>query len=190
MKIREAIIVEGRYDKITLDAVCDALVVPTYGFSIFTDKERLSYIRSLAEKNGIIILMDSDSAGFKIRNFLKEHITTGLVRHAYIPALPGKEKRKSRPSSEGTLGVEGISVETLKEILGAVSTPQDTPSEAVTEADFYADGLMGSSDASRLRSLLAAHLSLPPRISRKALLDAVNALMTYAEYKAFINEIS
>lgn len=190
MKIKEAIIVEGRYDKITLDSVCDALVVPTYGFSIFTDRERLSYIRSLAEKTGIIILMDSDAAGFKIRNFLKEQIQSGLVRDAYIPALPGKEKRKSRPSREGTLGVEGVSADVLKEVLLSVATQDESDKTPVTEADFYADGLLGNTDAARRRSLLALHLSLPPRLSRKALLSAVNALMTYDDYKAFIKEIS
>ncbi len=190
MKIKEAIIVEGRYDKITIDSVCDALVVPTYGFSIFTDRELLSYIRSLAEKTGIIILMDSDAAGFKIRNFLKEQIRTGHVLDAYIPALPGKEKRKSRPSREGTLGVEGVSADVLREVLRSVASQATVDKPSVSETDFYKDGLMGASDAARRRSLLASHLSLPPRLSRKALLSAVNALMTYDDYKAFIEEIS
>lgn len=190
MKIKEAIIVEGIYDKITIDAFCDALIVPTYGFSIFTDRPRLDYIRSLAEKKGIIILMDSDAAGFKIRSFLKEQIRSGLVLDAYIPTLPGKEKRKSHPSAEGTLGVEGMQKDVLKDILLSVATKEDSNAARITEADFYADGLMGASDAAHKRSLLAAHLSLPPRISRKALLSAANALLSYAEYKAFISNIS
>ena len=190
MKIKEAIIVEGIYDKITLDSFCDALIVPTYGFSIFTDRPRLEYIRSLAEKKGIIILMDSDAAGFKIRNFQKEPIRLGLVLDANIPALPGKEKRKNRPGAEGTLGVEGIQKNILKDILLAVATKEDNAAVQITEADFYTDGLMGASDAAHKRSLLAAHLSLPPRISRKALLNAANALLTHAEYKDFINKIS
>lgn len=188
MQIQEAIIVEGRYDKITLDAVCDALVVPTYGFSIFTDRERLSYIRSLAEKNGIIILMDSDSAGFKIRAFLHEQIKTGTVRDAYIPARPGKEKRKSRPSAEGTLGVEGLDKESLLEILHAVSTPSQTPTRQITSMDFYRDGLSGSADSAERRALLASYLSLPPRLSAKALLAAANSLMSYEEYAKWVQD--
>lgn len=189
MKIKEAIIVEGRYDKITLDAVCDAHIVPTYGFSIFTDTEQLAYIRSLAEKTGIIILMDSDAAGFKIRNFLKAQIKTGLVLDAYIPTLPGKEKRKSRPGAEGTLGVEGMDAEILREVLLSVATPDDDTAPPVTEGDFYKDGLSGGKDAARRRALLASHLSLPPRISRKALLSAVNVLMSRTDYETFIKTI-
>ncbi len=183
MKIKEAIIVEGIYDKITLDSICDALVVPTYGFSIFTDEERLSYLRSLAEKTGIIILMDADSAGFKIRSFLTEKIKTGQVRHAYIPARPGKEKRKNRPSAEGTLGVEGQDKDTLLSALLAVSTKAEENIRPITNMDFYRDGLSGGGDSAHRRALLAAHLSLPHRISSKALLTAVNALMTYEEYE-------
>ncbi len=188
MKIKEAIIVEGIYDKITLASVCEALVVPTYGFSIFTDEARLSYIRSLAEKTGIIILMDSDAAGFKIRSFLTERIQTGVVRHAYIPALPGKEKRKNRPSAEGTLGVEGIGRETLLEVLRAVATPADASARQITSMDFYRDGLSGGEKSAFLRADLARHLHLPPRLSAKALLSAANSLMTYEEYKQFIQD--
>lgn len=190
MKIKEAIIVEGIYDKITLASVCDALVVPTYGFSIFTDAPRLSYIRSLAEKNGIIILMDSDSAGFKIRSFLREQIKTGVVRHAYIPAMPGKEKRKARPSAEGTLGVEGIEKDRLLEILSEVCTKEEVQSPGITYMDFYRDGLSGGAKSAKLRALLSSHLSLPPRLSAKALLSAVNSLMTREEYLAFIKSVS
>lgn len=182
MKIQEAIIVEGIYDKITLDAVCEALVVPTYGFSIFTDAERLSYIRTLAEKTGIIILMDSDHAGFKIRAFLREHIKTGTVRDAYIPARMGKEKRKSRPSAEGTLGVEGVDKETLTEILRSVCTIKNEESRPITSMDFYQHGLSGREDSALRRARLAAYLSLPTKLSSKALLSAVNSLMQYKDF--------
>ncbi len=187
MKIKEAIIVEGIYDKITLSGIFDALVVPTYGFSVFTDEALLAYIRSLAEKTGIIILMDSDAAGFKIRSFLTERIKTGTVRHAYIPTVQGKEKRKARPSKEGTLGVEGQTPEILLEALRAVSTEMETDAQPITNLDFYEDGLSGKDDSTKMRALLSSHLSLPPRLSGKALLSAVNALMTREEYKAFIN---
>ena len=186
MKIKEAIIVEGTYDKIALSGLVDALIVPTYGFSVFTDEPLLGYIRSLAEKNGIIVLMDSDAAGFKIRSFLTERIKTGTVRHAYIPAVHGKEKRKAKPSAEGTLGVEGTDRQVLKEILKAVSTPKEE-SRPITNLDFYEDGLTGKSDSAHLRALLASHLALPPRLSGKALLSAANSLMTREEYKDFIN---
>lgn len=187
MKIKEAIIVEGIYDKITLSGFCDALIVPTYGFSVFTDEALLSYIRSLAEKTGIIILMDSDAAGFKIRSFLSERIQSGTVRHAYIPAVLGKEKRKARPSKEGTLGVEGQTGEVLLKALAAVSTEKEDAARPITKLDFYEDGLSGKSDSAEKRALLSSHLSLPPRLSGKALLSAVNALMNYEEYKDFIN---
>ena len=186
MQIKEAIIVEGMYDKIHLDSIVEALVVPTFGFSLFTDRERLSYIQALAKKTGIIILMDSDSAGFKIRSFLHEHVKEGRILDAYIPALSGKEKRKTRPSAEGTLGVEGAPRETLLEILKTVSTPLPSPKEEITHLDFYRDGLLGGPDSRRLRAALSRHLALPPQLSKKALLGAVNALMTRAEYDAFL----
>ncbi len=189
MQIQEAIIVEGIYDKIHLDSIVEALVVPTFGFSIFTDADRLSYIRALAKKTGIIILMDSDAAGFKIRSFLHEHVKEGRVLDAYIPALAGKERRKTRPSAEGTLGVEGVPGETLLEILTAVSTPTTTPKSEITHLDFYRDGLLGAPDSSKLRAALSSHLSLPPNLSKKALLAAVNALMTREEYAAFLSSI-
>ena len=189
MKIKEAIIVEGIYDKITLDSICEALIVPTYGFSIFTDTERLSYIRMLAEKTGIIILMDSDAAGFKIRSFLKERIKTGKIVDAYIPACIGKEKRKSRASAEGTLGVEGIDKDTLKTILSSFTEAADNISAGISSTDFYEDGLLGGVNSTWLRSKLSEKLSLPRKLSTKALLKAVNTLMTYEEYKAWVKNL-
>ncbi len=168
-----------------LNSIVDALIVPTFGFSVFTDTERLSYIQALAKKNGIIILMDSDSAGFKIRSFLHEHITEGRVLDAYIPALPGKEKRKTRASAEGTLGVEGVPCDTLLSLLLAVSTPKEEVTEKITHLHFYEDGLLGTAGSREKRAALAAFLHLPPQLSQKALLAAVNALMTPQEYRAW-----
>lgn len=190
LQIQEAIIVEGKYDKIALSGVCDALVVPTYGFSIFTDTALLEYIRTLAEKRGVIILMDSDRAGFKIRSFLAEKLREGTFRHAYIPALPGKEKRKVHPSAEGTLGVEGLRKETLLEVLKAVCTPCPSIVRPITKLDFYEGGLIGGDAAAKRRGALAAHLSLPPRLSTNALLSAANALMSFSEYCAFLKTLS
>ncbi len=184
---QEAIIVEGIYDKQKLESVCDALVVPTYGFSIFTDRDRLSYIRTLAEKTGVILLLDSDTAGFRIRTFLQNELKQGKVLHAYIPTISGKEKRKKAPSAEGTLGVEGISGETLLEILKTVCTEKETPEKEITSLDFYRDGLSGAPESAQMRKKLAEYLSLPPKLSPKALLKAVNTLLTYEEYTEFVN---
>ena len=183
---QETIIVEGIYDKQKLESVCDALVVPTYGFSIFTDRDRLSYIRTLAEKTGVILLLDSDTAGFKIRTFLQNELKQGKVLHAYIPTISGKEKRKKAPSAEGTLGVEGISGETLLEILKKVCTEKEKPKKEITSMDFYRDGLSGGPESRQMREKLAEYLSLPPKLSPKALLKAVNTLLTYEEYTEFV----
>ncbi len=187
---REAIIVEGVYDKQKLESVCDALVEPTYGFSIFTDTDRLAYIRRLAEKTGVILLLDSDSAGFRIRTFLQNQIQTGKVLHAYIPTINGKEKRKKAPSKEGTLGVEGISGETLLEILKKVCTEKEKPKKEITSMDFFRDGLSGGPESSAMRKELAKYLALPPKLSPKALLKAVNTLLTYEEYVELIKNLT
>ncbi len=190
LQIQEAIIVEGKYDKMALSGVCEALVVPTYGFSIFTDAALLEYIRTLAEKRGVILLLDSDRAGFKIRSFLAEKLRAGTFRHAYIPALPGKEKRKAHPSAEGTLGVEGLRQDTLLSVLQTVCTLVSFPVRPITRQDFYEGGLIGGNAAAKRRSALATHLSLPPRLSTNALLAAANALMSFSEYAAFLETLS
>ena len=187
-KIREVIVVEGRYDKNTLSQIIDAVIVETEGFGVFSDKEKLELLRRLAEKRGIIVLTDGDGAGFVIRNYLKGAIDKSLVKHAYIPDIQGKEKRKSFPSKEGKLGVEGMKPETIIEALKrAGATFEDGGGEVdggITKTDMYTLGLSGAKDSSLKRQELLKRLKLPERLSPNALLDVLNALMTRDEFFA------
>ncbi len=185
MRIQEAIIVEGIYDKIKLDRIVDAIIVPTYGFSLFTDAARLSYIRTLAEKTGIIILTDADSAGQKIRKFLQENIQSGTVLHAYIPGVSGKEKRKKKPAAAGFLGVEGVSDSLILEALSRVTSQKEAhAAPQITMQDFFLQGLSGQANSKEKRKALAEAAGLPPLLSKKALLSAVNAVLTADEFDA------
>lgn len=186
IKVKEAIIVEGRYDKNTLSQIFDAVIIETSGFGIFSDSEKLALIRKLAEKMGVIILTDGDGAGFMIRNFLKGAVSGENVKHAYIPDLKGKERRKSAASKEGKLGVEGMKAEVLKEaLLRAGATIDDKTSPEIkrimTKADLYELGLSGTADSAEKRCTLAKKLGLPERISSNALLDVLNALYSFDE---------
>ena len=183
LKIREAIVVEGRYDKNTLSQLVDTVILETSGFGIFKDKERLALLRRLAEQRGLIILTDSDGAGFVIRNYLKGAIDPTLVKHAYIPDLYGKERRKRAPGKEGKLGVEGMTPAVLVEVLrraGATFLEEEAggrgPKGGITKADLYALGLSGGPDAARRRQALLKHLKLPEHMSANALLPVLNAL--------------
>ena len=187
IRIEPAVIVEGRYDKIKLSSVLDALIIETNGFSIFRDTEKQALIRRLAEKRGILILTDSDAAGFKIRAFLGGSVPQDRVKHAYIPDLFGKERRKEAPSKEGKLGVEGVPTEvilTALEKAGVLAEPRETLSRQITNADLYADGFSGRPDSKARRSALLRYFALPERLSKNALLDVLNTFATYEEYKA------
>ena len=193
LKISEVIIVEGIYDKIKLDSICDCLIIPTHGFSIFSDKEKLMLIKKLAKKKGIIILTDSDSAGFKIRSFLKGQIDNKYIKHAYIPDILGKEKRKAKASSEGLIGVEGVDVEILKDALlkAGINVSKSFENERkITKNDLYIDGLWGRDNSSFLREKLANLINIPKRLSTNALVDLLNKLYTYDEYKEIVLKIS
>ena len=188
-RIKEAIIVEGRYDKNKLKQIVDACIIETSGFHIFSDKETRKLIESLAQKRGIIILTDSDSAGFLIRNFLNGCIDPKLIKHAYIPDIIGKEARKTTWSAERKLGVEGIPdsiiIKALK-VAGATfeSNPEskNIPHSKSTKADLFAKGLSGRSGSCKLRAeLLKAH-DLPAHLSSNNLLDVLNALYTKDEF--------
>ncbi|MGE4354268.1 MAG: toprim domain-containing protein [Oscillospiraceae bacterium] len=185
VRIKEVIIVEGKYDKNTLSQVVDATIVETFGFAVFKDRERLELIRKLAEKRGIIVFTDSDGAGFVIRNFLKGAVAPSQIKNAYIPDVPGKEKRKSSPSKEGKLGLEGMAPHILLEALRKCGATMDEVSAAlpsgITQADFYALGLSGRADSAKLRHALREKLGLPERMSAKALFQAVGVLMTREE---------
>lgn len=188
IRVREAIIVEGRYDKQKLRSVVDTVVIETEGFGIFNDRERLRYIRRLAEKRGIIVLTDPDSAGFVIRRYLKGAVDPSAVRHAYIPDVPGKERRKRSPSREGKLGVEGMSEEVLLAALRACGATiegetEASPSPGLKKSDLYADGLLGQPGSARLRAALLRALSLPERLGSNGLLEALNAMCTKEEYE-------
>ena len=178
--------VEGRYDKAALASCVDAVILDTAGFGIFTDVEKLDLMRRLAQKRGLIVLTDSDGGGFVIRSFLKSAIDPALVKHAYIPDLYGKEKRKSFPSKEGKLGVEGMSPKILLEALrrAGATMEGEAPKSAggIRKSDLYAAGLTGCADSAERRRALTEKLSLPERLTPNALLEVLNALMTKEEF--------
>ncbi len=196
IRLQQAVIVEGKYDKIKLENIVDALILPTYGFEIFKDKTRMNLIRRLAKTRGIILLTDSDSAGFMIRSHIAGSVQEGKVYHAYIPDLYGKERRKTSPSKEGKLGVEGVPEQVLLEALaqaGVLPEEGAPPSAAeqrqITRTDLYEDGLSGGADSRRKRQALLAALDLPERLSTGALLDVLNRILDYSEYKRLIAEL-
>ena len=186
-RVREAIVVEGRYDKNALSQVVDAVILETAGFGVFKDQERLALLRRLAQQRGIIVLTDSDGAGFVIRNFLKGAIPPEQVKHAYIPDIRGKERRKRAPGKEGKLGVEGMPPQLLLEALeraGATCLDGDgprSPRGELTPAQLYVLGLTGRPDSAQRRQALLKRLDLPEHMSAKALLTVLNALYTSDE---------
>ena len=193
IKIDRAVIVEGRYDKIKLSSILDAVIIETEGFGIFNNKEKQELIRKLADTKGILILTDSDSAGFKIRSFIKGIVPAEQIKHAYIPDIFGKEKRKTEPSKEGKLGVEGIKKELILEALekaGVFCEETNTEEKReITKLDLYEDGLSGRENSDELRKKLLLHLDLPERLTSNALVQILNTFLTYDEYKKAIEEI-
>lgn len=183
--INQPIIVEGKYDKIKLESLVDGLIITTDGFRIYKDKEKLSLIRAFAMNGGVIVLTDSDGAGFQIRNHLKSCIGNGKITNIYIPDIFGKEKRKEKPSKEGKLGVEGIDAEILrKAFLEAGVLSDSEPKEPwLTKAELLDDGLTGGENSALLRKKLAAELSLPEHISVNALIEVLNRLYDRERYE-------
>ena len=190
VKIREAILVEGRYDKNTLSQIVDATILETAGFGIFKDKKQLALLRQVAEKRGLIVFTDSDGAGFVIRNHIKSAIPGKYLKHAYIPDIYGKERRKAAPGKEGKLGVEGMTREVILEALrgcGATFEGQDAPPRNdITKQDLMDLGLSGGADASAKRLALLKKLNLPEHMSANAMLQALNLLYTLDELKALL----
>ncbi|MBE6963000.1 MAG: DUF4093 domain-containing protein [Ruminococcaceae bacterium] len=195
--IREVIVVEGRYDKNTLLQVVDATVITLGGFAVFDDREKLAFLRRLAEKQGIIVLTDSDGAGFMIRNYLKGALPKELVKQAYIPDVSGKERRKRHGGKEGKLGVEGMKPEILLEALrragatfldesGTESTPAGEP---ITKTDLFLWGLSGGVGSADKRSALLKKLELPEHLTANGLLDALNLLYSREEAENLIHEL-
>ena len=184
-KIKEVIVVEGRYDKNTLSQVVDATVVTLGGFAVFNDREKLAFLRRLALEQGLIVLTDSDGAGFVIRNYLKGALPRDLVKQAYIPDIHGKERRKRAPGKEGKLGVEGMRPQVLLESLrraGATFLDEEdqstAPKEPITKADLFALGLTGGTGSAARRQALLRQLDLPEHLTPNALLEALNLLYT------------
>lgn len=188
----KTIVVEGKYDIIKLSAVIDGVVIPTGGFTIFKDKEKQELLRTLAEKTGLIILTDSDNAGFRIRRFIRNICGGKNVTDAYIPDLYGKEKRKDHPSKEGKLGVEGVPIPVLEEALtraGATCVSLPEPLHPITKMDFFQAGLTGGLDSGAKRAYLLKHLNLPEHMTTNSMVTIFNALMTYDEFDALIEEL-
>ena len=187
--VREIIVVEGRYDKNALSQVVDAVIIETSGFGIFNDAEKRKLLQTMAEARGLIVLTDSDGAGFVIRNYIKGCVDPKLVKHAYIPDIYGKERRKSAPSREGKLGVEGMKPQVLLDALiraGATFDDEENKKTAprISKADMYARGLSGREGSAEKRAQLIKQLGLPERLTADGLLDVLNATMSREEFLA------
>ena len=186
LKIREAVAVEGRYDKNALSQVVDTLILETHGFGIFKNPEQMALLRRAAERRGLIVLTDSDGAGFVIRNRIKSAIAPQYLKHAYIPDIYGKERRKRQRGKEGKLGVEGMTPQVLEQVLrraGAtvLDGPEAEERPALTKADLFAAGLTGRADSARRRGELLQRLELPEHMSANALLEVLNACYSRQE---------
>lgn len=192
IKVREAVIVEGKYDKMRLSSLIDGLILETGGFRIFKDREKMALIRSLADTRGLLILTDSDSAGFLIRNRLTGSIAPEKIRHAFIPDILGKEKRKEKPSKEGKLGVEGMSSQVLLETLkrAGIGAEESAPQgRKITKADLYDAGLSGGENSAQKRRAFLKSLSLPEYLSANALPEVLSGIMSYEEFRKAASEL-
>ena len=190
VKIKEAIVVEGRYDKNTLSQIVDAPVLETSSFGIFKDKQQMALLRRVAQTRGLIVFTDSDGAGFVIRNHIKSAIPAKYLKHAYIPDIPGKEKRKSAPGKEGKLGVEGMTSQVILEALrkaGATMEGEDAPQcRGITKQDLMSLGLSGGPDAAAKRLALLKKLDLPEHMSANAMLQALTLLYSPEELEQIL----
>lgn len=194
IRIREVILVEGRYDKNTLSQIVDGMIIETAGFGIFHDPEKQNLIRNLAETNGVVILTDSDGAGLIIRNYLKGILPADRIKNAYIPEIPGKEKRKTTASKEGTLGVEGMTPQILLECLrksGATILEETVPevSGSLSKTELYQLGLIGKPESSLKRKRLLNYLQLPTNLSANALVDYLKRTSTKEELIRIMDEL-
>ena len=190
IRIREAIVVEGRYDKNTLSQIVDAPILETAGFGIFKDKQQMKLLRQVAEKRGLIVFTDSDGAGFVIRNHIKSAIDGKYLKHAYIPDIPGKERRKSAPGKEGKLGVEGMTPQIILNAVRRAGATIDgeavTTLSRITKQDMMELGLSGGKDSSSLRGMLLRKLDLPEHMSANAMLQALNLLYSKEEISQLV----
>lgn len=193
LRIKQAIIVEGRYDKIRLSNITDAVVICTNGFSIYKDREKQELIKSLAAKTGIIILTDSDSAGFQIRSFIRSIVKQGEVLNAVTPDILGKERRKAQPSKQGKIGVEGIPDELIEQaLINAGAIPEESTAdrgEPITRADLMDCGLIGGENCTQRRQRLQRYLGLPELLSAKLLLEVVNKMYTRSGFLEAVRKL-
>lgn len=192
LKIKQAVIVEGKYDKIRLSNLVDAVIIPTNGFELYRDKETAELIKMLSKKTGIIILTDSDSAGFQIRSRLRNITRGGEVINVYIPDIMGKERRKRSPSAEGKLGVEGVDDEILLEAFrkaGVFAEERTVPKDPITKADLMERGLVGGENSADKRAKLQRSLGLPVRLSANMLLEILNVMYSREEFFAELEKL-
>lgn len=195
-RIQEALVVEGKYDTIRLRSAVDAVIVETDGFGLFRHTEKLRLIRRLAAQRGVIVLTDSDGAGFVIRDYLSSALPPAQIKHAYIPEVAGKERRKTAASKEGLLGVEGMETTVLLTALrraGATfleEAPGSPPDRFLSKGDLYRDGLSGAPDSAARREWLLRRLELPPKLSANRMLEVFNAILTPEQYRALLEELA
>ncbi len=196
IKINEVIVVEGKSDKIKLERLVDAVIIETGGFRIFKNTELRNMLKDLAEKRGLIILTDSDSAGFAIRNAIKSSVDPKFIKNAYISEVKGKERRKRNPSKEGLLGVEGVTDEEIFNSLrragvnlNEIKEKNTESTQKITKTDLFEDGFTGGQNSSERRKKLEKQLNLPTHLSTNKLLEVLNVLLTYEEYKDLVNKI-
>ena len=194
LHIKETIVVEGKYDRERLKKITDAAIICTGGFSLYSNKNIINSIRKMAKTTGVLILTDSDGAGFRIRNYIKQCVgNDGIVKHAYIPSVEGKERRKEKPGKEGLLGVEGMSEELLADILKTVTDvkSEDRKNEPrITKTMLFKDGLSGGDDSAVKRRKLEKLLGLPLRLSANALIDVLNGAIGFEEYKKAVEKVN
>ena len=189
LKIKEAIVVEGKYDLIKISRLFDTLIIPTNGFDIYKNKSKLNMLKQVAQKSGIIILTDSDSAGFRIRNHIRNCIGDVSVKNAYIPEIEGKEKRKDTPSKEGFLGVEGISDEIIINAVMSQTQQIEQTGEKITKTDFFELGLTGGAESGQKRAKLCKKMGLPVKISANQLISALNNIYSKEEFLNLIEDL-
>lgn len=196
--VRQAVVVEGRYDKAKLSSIIDGMIITTDGFRIYKDKEKAQLLRAVALKQGVIVITDSDHAGFQLRGYLRSILQGADITHVYVPQVEGKEKRKRHAGKEGLLGVEGIAADTLRKLIGeavlqaqkksfsSADEADEIKRRRITKQDFFEDGLSGGENSLKKRQELLKKLGLPLYITANALLEVVNSLLTYEEYKALL----
>ena len=191
IKLTPAVVVEGRYDKNKVSQIFDTTIIEVGGFGLFKDKEKTDMLRRIAQTRGIVVLTDPDGAGLVIRNRIKSCISTGKVYHAYIPDIEGKEKRKTKHSKEGLLGVEGVSDELIVEAVRKSGAMDETakPTILLTKELMYELGLSGKTDSKQARAKVIRELNLPKNLSANALMDAINALAFDPDIQAYIDSM-